>query len=499
MNKRYFFNLLKTLLLLLTVSGASGCNDWLDVRPENEQPIDEFWNNKEEVDAVMMGAYQQLRSSLEYLVRWGELRGDVVELGPGLTSNENMLAVKGLDIKSDNPICKWQPFYNAIGRCNAVIRYAADVLPRDKTFTDRACEAYIAEAKWVRALCYFYLVRTFRDVPYITEPYLNDRQEFRIPKSDGMDILRTVVADLRACAQLIPVAYDPGSWENKGRATVWALYALAADIYLWLGEYDEAIGMCENIEKSGLYTLLSTDDWYGLYYPGNSSESIIELQWDGMQLQTNSLFAWFYNESANANNYAVSDAAVAKFNEFPDESDQRGDGGSYIESSGKIWKYAGTARGVSNLRESGRRDANWIFYRLADVLLMRAEALVLREGEGDMAAAYAIVRQIRERAGYTMHPDMPSSQSEMIDLVLDERLRELCFEGKRWFDLVRVAIRDDGKYKSKLVKLLLQNVAAKDRPLYEAKLQNTYGYFLPINESDMVASGGVLVQNPYYL
>ena len=82
MNKRYFFNLLKTLLLLLTVSGASGCNDWLDVRPENEQPIDEFWNNKEEVDAVMMGAYQQLRSSLEYLVRWGELRGDVVELGP---------------------------------------------------------------------------------------------------------------------------------------------------------------------------------------------------------------------------------------------------------------------------------------------------------------------------------------------------------------------------------------------------------------------------------
>ena len=179
---------------------------------------------------------------------------------------------------------------------------------------------------------------------------------------------------------------------------MWALYALAADIYLWLGEYDEAIGMCENIEKSGLYTLLSTDDWYGLYYPGNSSESIIELQWDGMQLQNNSLFAWFYNESANANNYAVSDAAVAKFNEFPDESDQRGDGGSYIESSGKIWKYAGTARGVSNLRESGRRDANWIFYRLADVLLMRAEALVMREGEGDMAAAYAIVRQIRERA-----------------------------------------------------------------------------------------------------
>ena len=71
--------------------------------------------------------------------------------------------------------------------------------------------------------------------------------------------------------------------------------------------------------------------------------------------------------------------------------------------------------------------------------------------------------------------------------------------GKRWFDLVRVATRNNGEYKSKLIKLLLQNVAAKDRPLYEAKLQNTYSYFLPINEDDMSASGGVLVQNPYYL
>lgn len=256
--------------------------------------------------------------------------------------------------------------------------------------------------------------------------------------------------------------------------------------------------MCENIEKSGLYTLLPSESWYQLYNPGNSEESIIELQWSAAQLQINNLFAWFYNESNN-NSYAISDAAMAKFTEFPDETDLRGSGGSFIESSAKVWKYAGTALGVDNLRESSQRDANWIFYRLADVLLMKAEAYVMRGAEGDSDAAYAIIRQIRERAGYTMHPDMPDNQSEAIDLVLDERLRELCFEGKRWFDLVRVAVRNDGQYKNKLVSLLLQNVAAKDRPLYQAKLQNTYGYYLPINESDMIASGGVLVQNPYYL
>lgn len=256
--------------------------------------------------------------------------------------------------------------------------------------------------------------------------------------------------------------------------------------------------MCDNIEKSGLYTLLPKENWYQLYYPGNSDESIIELQWSAAQLQTNSLFGWFYNES-NSNNYAISDAAMAKFNQYPDEEDQRGNGGSYIAASSKVWKYAGTALGGDNLRESAQRDANWIFYRLADVLLMKAEAYIMRDGEGDSDAAYAIITRIRERAGYTRHPDMPDSQSDAIDLVLDERLRELCFEGKRWFDLVRIAIRNDGQYKNKLVTLLLQNVAAKDRPLYQAKLQNTYGYFLPINASDMIASGGVLVQNPYYL
>lgn len=498
MSKRYFFNSLKTALLLLLAVVAGGCNAWLDVKPENEQPNDEFWNNKEEVDAVMMSAYQQLRNSLELLVRWGELRGDATVLGPGLSSNENMLAVKSLEIKDTNPICDWQKFYNAIGRCNAVIVYAGDVLARDRTFTRKACDAYIAEAKWVRALCYMYLVRTFRDVPYITEPYLNDSQEFRIPKSDGMEVLRTVAADLRDCEHQIPVAYAPGSWENKGRATVWSLYALLADIYLWLGEYDEAIDMCDNIEKSGLFTLLPNEEWYKLYYPGNSDESIFELQWDAALLQTNTLFGWFYHDNNN-NNYAISEAAVAKFNEFPDEKDVRANGGSYIAASSKVWKYAGTATGVDNLRGSGQRDANWIVYRLADVLLMKAEALVMRDAAGDAEAAYAIVTRIRERAGYLLHPELPDNTSDAIDLILDERLRELCFEGKRWFDLVRVAVRNDGEYKYKLVSLLLQNVAAKDRPLYEAKLQNTYGYFLPIKANDITASGGILVQNPYYL
>lgn len=431
-------------------------------------------------------------------MKWGEVRGDGVELGPGFSSNADMLAVKSLEIKPDNSICAWQPLYNAINRCNSVIKFAPGVLEKDKTFTREHCDNLVAEAYWIRALCYFYLVRTFKNVPYVTEPYLDDHNKFEVPSTDGRTVLENEITALLGHIGGLPVSYETGSWQNKGRATVWAAYALLADMYLWQEDYDNCIGMCEKIENSKLYYLLPGDEWYRLYYPGNSAESIFELQWDAALEQTNALFNWFYNDGGN-NNYSISETAVKKFNEFPEDTDVRGDGGSFIDASSKIWKYGGTSRGVANVRESTARDANWIIYRYADILLLHAEALIAKDFSSGMEKAYGYLLQIRERAGYQNHPDIPVSYDEAIDLLLDERLRELCFEGKRWFDLVRVAVRNNGEHKNKLISLLLMNIPAKDRPLYESKLQNIHGYYLPVNELDIESSGGVLKQNPYYL
>ncbi|MGM9768204.1 MAG: RagB/SusD family nutrient uptake outer membrane protein [Candidatus Cryptobacteroides sp.] len=491
-------SLFRTILSLSLLLSLSSCNKWLDVAPENEQPASTFWQTKEEVQSIVMGSYQQLRACLDQFVKWGEVRGDVTELGPGLASNEEMLAVKNIEIKPDNSICNWQPLYNAINRCNSVIKYAPGVLAVDKTFTEEHCASLVAEAYWVRALCYFYLVRTFKDVPYVTEPYLDDHNKFEVPKTDGKEVLDNEIEALTSHCTDLPVTYGTGSWQNKGRATVWAVYALLADMYLWQEDYENCMEMCSRIERSKLFSLLPTGDWYRIYYPGNSEESIFELQWSSALEQSNNLFGWFYNDGGS-NNYSISDAAAEKFNEYPLETDVRGEGGSYIAASSKIWKYAGTARGVNNLRESTARDANWIIYRYADILLMHAEALVAADFASGIDEAFGYVVSIRERAGYESMPEIPVSYTEAIDLILDERLRELCFEGKRWFDLVRVAVRNGGEYKEKLISLLLLNIAAKDRPLYESKLQNVYGYYLPINELDIEASGGILEQNPYYL
>ena len=479
--------------VLLTLGG---CNKWLEVKPDNEQSNAVFWANKEEVAGVVAGAYQQLRSALSTLVQWGEIRSDEIELGPGLNSNTGMLEIRALEIKPDNSICNWQPIYNCIGRCNSVIEYAPQVLDKDNTFFPEVEASYVAEVKWLRALCYFYLVRTFCDVPYVLRAWLYDDMPFEVPVTAGSEVLEAEIASLTAVLDDLPVSYGAGSWMDKGRATIWSAYALLADIYLWLGHYDDCISMCSKLEASHLFSLMENKEWYSIYYPGNSVEGIYELQWSEKFEQTNNLYNWFFNDAAS-NQYAISDSAIEKFLEFTSEDDVRGQGGSYVES-GKIWKYAGTSRGGGSTRETKKRDANWIVYRFADILLMHAEALIMK-GPENYAEAETYILQIRERAGYESHPIMPLDESSALDYLLDERLRELCFEGKRWFDLVRIAVRDDGKYKGKLVSLLLVDVPAKDRPLYEIKLQNMYGYYLPIRESDIDASGGVLVQNPYYL
>lgn len=481
----------------VTVLVLAGCANWLDVKPNNEQGVYEFWNSKEEVEAVVVGIYTSFRNCIDRITQWGELRGDGVDIGPGQSGNDNWNNIKDLEIRANNNLIKWVSFYTTINRCNAVIKYAPDVLDVDNTFSREACDNLIAEAKWMRALCYFYLVRAFWDVPYVTEPYVDDSMDYAVAKTDGDKILEYIVQDLLSALPHITITYPSEMWQLHGRATIYSAYALLADIYLWQENYEEAAKMCQYIINSEVYSLMPTQNWYRLYYPGNSAESLFEIQWSYAYDQTNSLYGWFYGNPNN--NYAASQSVVDLFDSDEEDygDDVRGVGGSYLANL-KIWKYGGTSRGSGNERDSENRDANWIVYRLADVILMRAEALIMIGGDANYAEAHNLIVHIRERAGLEIHPSMPSRESDALDLLLDERLRELCFEGKRWFDLVRVAIRDDARYKNKLINILLKNVAAADRPLYESKLNNVYSYFFPIHEDDIIASGGVLLQNPYY-
>lgn len=129
------------------------------------------------------------------------------------------------NILSSNSLTNWRSFYRTINYCNTVIAFAPEVLQNDNTFTRAALDAYVAEAKTLRALMYFYLARSFRDVPLKLAPTSSDEQLEQLPKNTGEEVLNQIVKDLNEAEPFAPVSYS-GQASNKGRITRYTVNAL---------------------------------------------------------------------------------------------------------------------------------------------------------------------------------------------------------------------------------------------------------------------------------
>lgn len=498
--KRTIRNIILFSATLLMLYVPTGCNSWLDLLPTNDQTTDRYWESKEEVEAVLASAYVQLRTTAcqERYVLWGEMRGDGIALN---SATSNAAKIKNLDILTTNTICQWSAFYTAIGYANSVLKYGPTVLDKDPTFTQELMNSYAAEAVFIRSLCYFYLVRTFNNVPLVTEPYVDDSQDYAVATSPEADVLAYLVTDLENNLNRCKTGYESDQsnpWQNKGRVTRWAYHALLADIYLWQGNYGRCIHHCDELEKSKKFRLMEKEDWFKNFYPGNTDENIFELQWSrSVDNSTSSFYNWYMNgENASPlSTYIISDKSKELFTETL-ERDVRGDNGSYRDATGKIWKFGGTD--FKNVGGSIRpyQDNNWIFYRYADIRLMKAEALVM---QGDLQGAKDIVQdEIRFRAGYNTQINLPANEYDGLMMVMQERQREFIGEGKRWFDILRVAKRNDFQYKQYLLDVLLESVSAKDYAVWASKLSDVNSYYLPIYKTEVDNGKGVLEQNPYY-
>ncbi|MDE6451814.1 MAG: RagB/SusD family nutrient uptake outer membrane protein, partial [Odoribacter sp.] len=120
---------------------------------------------------------------------------------------------------------------------------------------------------------------------------------------------------------------------------------------------------------------------------------------------------------------------------------------------------------------------------------------------GDIQGGYdIIVNEIRTRAGYSAltSPALPTAEYDALKLLLNERQREFVGEGKRWFDILRIAKRNDYKYKEYLLEVLLANISAKEYETWKAKLSDPNSYYLPIHKDEIDNGRGILNQNPYY-
>jgi starch-binding outer membrane protein, SusD/RagB family len=477
------------LIIWLFALCFSSCNDYLEILPLDGLVGDEYWKKKEDVSAVLMGAYQKFAQLNNDLFLYGEIRGDMLEI---FRAPENQQQIIFGNLLPDNVLCEWGKFYEVINYCNFVYEYAPIVYEIDNTFSEFEMRSFQAEAVFLRSLAYFYLVRIFKDVPIITYPTDNDAVDFFPAKSADTTVLRVIKEDLKSIVGFVKEDY--GNIENnKGRANRGAINALIADISLWNFEYDECIEYCEKVEND-LYELLLPGDYFNNFYPGNSLESIFEFQFNQTLGQNSGLNTLF---NRNNGHYRASDYSIELMGEDAAEV-IRGFSSIAIvgESDYIIWKYQGSkADGQTSLGGSDNNSQNWIVYRLADVLLMKAEALSQRP-DPNYVEAGKIINDIRARALQNSIA-IPETPIAFENVILEERAKELAYEGKRWFDLMRMGRRNNYQRKDNLIKIIIEDVSSAQKLVLASKLTDPYGWYFPIHFNEIEANGN-LDQNPFY-
>ena len=552
------------ILSVIALGGASAgllssCSDFLDITPLNKVVLENFWTQKSEVNAVLMGCYESLESE-ESIIRmgvWGEMRSENILQGASIGNEYNEILNE--NILPTNSLTKWNVMYQTINRCNTVCPYAPMVQKKDPNYTVNELNANIAEASFIRDLCYFYLIRTFRDVPLSFEPTIDDTKEFQIPATPMNAALDSLIKDLESVKDYAVRRYVDDSkmsnsqassqaYENSSRVTRIAIYALLADLNLWRGNYDETIKYCDLVidfkknqykeKKNQIGDLNDMQEFAGIplilegtvgsvtcgnayneiFGTGNSFESIFELYFRNNQQVKNKYVNEFYGKDRLGSISALSryckDAATGNSDLFT-KNDCRVYATSELSNSRyAITKYANSnvSMNITNVTDEkslklstsrGNAEyANWIIYRLTDVMLMKAEACILK-GEAEYETAFTLINAVNKRAhNYTtsaakdtlVFDDYRTSQEKMEQLLFDERNREFMFEGKRWYDLVRMAVRDGSN--QRLVSEATKKYQDKVNAL-KIKLADPNIIFFPYNKDELKVNP-FLKQNPAY-
>src|SRR5574344_543601 len=505
--------------------GLTSCMD-TTVLPADKTIEEDFWKTKSDVQLMVTGSYTQLlnANTLTRMLLWGELRSDELNLNttPTGTIPTALEEINSADIQNTNTFCDWSSIYSVINNCNVVLSHAEQVMSIDPSYTQGDYLVDRSQMLALRALCYFYLVRAYRDVPYSDVAFMNSSQDLQIPQQAPATVLEHCITDLREAAQnaISPDGYS--DWRKVGYINRDGIYSLLADIYLWRAsinhdatDYQACVDACQQViqSKQALYPKDALDEtasdypletgesaFTKIFVNGNSKESIFELQYDGSSNSNTSVCQYYYMYSKSTTHgytYAApifsgvgSSKVYQKVYDYRYWNNTYDVGNEQMEnfdvrkmvtsststvnplSSPTAFKRTAEGRAYANFAQ------NWIVYRLSDVMLMEAEArvqLAARDNDIQLRQAFNLVKEVNTRslaqASDSIKYASYASVSNMEQLVLQERQRELCFEGKRWFDLMRYNYR---------------HITGSDltKTLYEL---NAAGQEFPRNYSDMLS------------
>ena len=575
-------NLYKTLLVsacAFITLGTTSCDDFLTIYPSNEITEEQFWEDRTDLESGIRGCWKQFISQdiMERMVVWGECRSDNFDL---MTESwDDMKDLMNANLLETNSLFNWSAFYKTINFCNKVLQYGPLVVERDKSFTSEDWKPVEAEMKALRALNYFYLVRTFREIPFEFNPI---GSEHDVKEHSGRQFMAEVVLD--SIINDVEAVKDNGmrqytnELDNKGRFTRESIYTLLADMYLWRAaknaspdsvakygsksqdDYQKVIEYCDAVldmymerydrdnpmgggtsseNNENPYHLIRmnanggtqdvVDDVYDeIFVQKNSRESILELQFDGSTNSNTCLYNYRSNNGLyrhRDNNTGLLQASapcqtvtrnIDNTSGLFSQSDiRRWQSLVYTEAGQRVYsigKYTYQSITHDNLEDNsegtenafiptGSFRSNWIIYRLSDVLLMKAEAITRLDAPTteQLQDAFNCVTMILYRSNPSVTTDRDKlsftdyqEPSQLFDLVMRERRREFFGEGKRWFDLVRMAEHDGTT--TNMLTLLLTKYATNTNAV-RAKLASMNSLYSPVYENELKVNPN-LHQNP---
>jgi starch-binding outer membrane protein, SusD/RagB family len=436
---------MKKIFVYITAAlTLAACNDELVEKPKSLN-AEVFYNTNDEALAAVNAIYGPMRADNALGINYPAQLEGLPDYGNSRGSQTPVSLYQGLDNTNISRVgTVWDNFYQSIRNANIVIKN----VPNGKEITPAAAAAFVGEAKYLRSLIYFAMVRNWGGVPLRTELNMT---EPNVKRASVDEVYALILSDaLEAEATLPDLPAQPG------KPTKWAAKTLLSEIYLTLGQWDNASTKAKEVITSAKYSLVpvtTSEDFQKIYGPEvvTTSEEVFYFKYS--RQQGFGLVGYAHRAIGPYKYYGpggvyaqYTDSTSNSFIKTWDKKDLRKTHILYNVDVGLgpntcLWRKYRDPLATAG----GGNDFPW--YRYADVLLFHAEA-ASRANNGPTAEAMESLNKVHRRAyGYDANSPSPVdfniadyNATTFVDLVVRERGYETVYEGKRWLDLKRLGI-----------------------------------------------------------
>lgn len=463
--------LISGILLLFSTS----CKKILDLHPLDATYDQAYWKTQQDALSALAGNYALLRAALTdypgytgpryYL--YGDVHAD--EFSDNIDWVADQVATNTMNGSyfggGNNNLNNWSLFYKVIAQSNLIITRVPGMNPA--VFDNGAAgqNQLIGEAMFLRAFTYFYMVRLWGDVPLVLhlDPDPSNATS-NVARTPQMQVLDSCISDCGKAAKLLAWGYDNPN-DIAVRADKGSVFALQAHIYAWRAEVlgnnnrqdlQASADAADSVLVFGGYQLVDSAHYMDIY-KGKSIEGIFELNMSYAQNEA-------YTNPGPADSYTASGIGFMTLrkpyndqdnppwwistdflnNIYTDPADARQNIFFDFLNTPKpiVRKYSNTTLKNPSDPHSIYYSGDMIIFRLAGIILLRAETLTLL---GDNNDAIALLNTVRNRAGRSNYNPAVNSfdDSDLYTEIIHERMRELCYEGQTYFDLVRSKMLPD--------------------------------------------------------